>query len=577
MLKHTLYILVFISSFTLNAQDCWQKPTGDSKLANDYFSYGYYPCALREFLMIYSGKPQNKKVNRKIAQCYLNSPGGNKALAIKHLEFLVKAGKPDDDVYLELGQAYLFNQEFDKALQYFEKYITSGNPKGESLNLVEKLKENAKVSKELIKFPVNVKFDNLGDDVNGVYNEMHPFLTDEEDFIMLTSDRKGVRGGIEFGDGYVTDVMLTKVKNGRDAYKGARSLSGTFSTEFAEKVAGGSPNGEYFFYCTDEQFQQFDLKITNKPPKKRSYSSPEFLEGVNGRNSNEMAATVTNDGTLIIFSSDRKGGFGGLDLWMSKKLPNNTWGTAINLGPSINTAEDESFPNFSYDQSFITFASKGHKGMGGYDLFKTEFSTELKTWTKPKNLGYPVNTANDDYTIVFVKNGRYAYKSDIRTGGYGMRDLYKLTFNDVLPTYTVVKSAVLSDTLIDLVKITDPITLNAMAIKKNLDSLTAVQGDSLTIDSLKQIYYAELGKLDAYDINSSTFIEVINEEGSVYGQYTPNSRNGKFIMILEPGVYTVSVANDGFQSSETKIRIYDKSNYTPEFSKSFYLKPKANL
>ena len=577
MLKHTLSILILIASFCANAQDCWQKPSGDSKLANDYFSYGYYPCALKEFLVIYASKPESKKINRIIAQCYMNSPGSNKGQAIKFLEFLVKAGKPDDDVYLELGQAYLFDRKFDKALENFNKYIEVAKPIGDKLKFVEKLKDNLVVSQELRKHPVNVTFTNLGEDVNGVYNEYHPFLTDNEDFIMLTSDRKGVRGGIEFGDGYVPDVMLTKVKNGRDAYKGARSLSGTFSTEFAETVAGGSPDGAYFFYCTDQQFQQYDLKITNKPPKKRSYSAPVFLDGINGRNSNEFAATITNDGSLIIFASDRKGGFGGIDLWMSKKLPTGNWGKPINMGPSINTDGDESFPNFSYDQSFITFSSTGHKGMGGYDLFKTEFSKELKTWTKPKNLGFPINTSVDDFTIVFVKNGRYAYKSDIRTEGFGMRDLYKLTFNDVLPTYTVVKSAVLSDTLVDLSKITKPITKIAKDAKKNLDSLVTIGGDSLSIDSLKKVYYGELSKLDAYDINSNSYVEVTTEDGNLYGQYTPNSRNGKFIMILEPGVYTIAISNDGFESAETKIRIYDKSNYTPEFSKNFYLKPKANL
>lgn len=577
MFKYALSLLLFVSSFGLNAQDCWQKASGDNKLANDYFSYGFYPCALKELMIIYAGKPESKKVNRKIAQCYILSPGANKAQAIKFLEFLVKAGKPDNDVYLELGQAYLFDRKFDKALENFNKYIEVAKPGGENLKTVEKYKENAVVGKELVKHPVNVKFTNLGKDVNGVYNEMQPFLTDNEDFIMFTGDRKGVRGGIEFGDGYVPDVMLTKVKNGRDAYKGARSLSGTFSTEFSETAAGGSADGAYFFYCTDEQFQQYDLKVTNKPPKKRSYSAPEFLEGINGRNSNEKAATVTNDGNLIIFASDRKGGFGGLDLWMSKKLPNGSWGTAINMGPSINTEGNESFPNFSYDQSFITFASDGHKGMGGYDLFKTEFSTELKTWTKPKNLGYPINTSVDDYTIVFVKNGRYGYKSDIRSEGYGMRDLYKLTFKDVLPTYTVVKSAVLTDTLVDMNKITEPITLNAKEAKKNLDSLIAIGEDSLMIDSVKKVYYSELGKLDSYDLNSNTFVEVMTENGEIYGQYTPNSRNGKFIMILEPGVYTISVSNDGFEATETKIRIYDKSNYTPEFARNFYLKPKANL
>ena len=94
---------------------------------------------------------------------------------------------------------------------------------------------------------------------------------------------------------------------------------------------------------------------------------------------------------------------------------------------------------------------------------------------------------------------------------------------------------------------------------------------------VKKLYYSELEKLDSYDLSTNTFVEVKTGSGEMYGRYTPNPRNGKFIMILEPGVYNILVTNDGFMTTETKIRIYDKSNYTPELSRDFYLKPKANL
>lgn len=577
-LKLNFLIITFSILITqLNAQDCWQKPSGDNKIANDYFSYGMYPCALQEYLYIYANKPDNKKLNHRIAQCYLLSPGANKSLAIKYLEFLIKDGKPDNDAYFELGQAYLYDGNFDKSIANFKKYIEVANPNGEALVNVEKHIEYATVSKELVKYPVNVTFKNLGEDVNSEYNEKHPFVTDEEDFIFLTSDRKGARGGIEDRDGYVPDVMQTKVKNGRDAYKGTRSLPGSFNTEFAEMVAGGSPDGAYFIYATDEQFQNWELKMAYKEEGKRSYPNAEFIESINGRNSHEIAATITNDGSLMIFSSDRKGGFGGFDLWMSKLLPTGTWGEPINMGPTINTEFDETYPNFSKDQSYITFSSNGLKGMGGFDLFKTEFSEDLKTWTKPKNLGYPINTAYDDNTITFVKNGRYAYKSCIRGDSYGMRDLYLLTFNDVLPTYTVVKSEVKADTLTDMGKLTQTINVNISSSKKLLDSLTTIGTDSAMIDSVKQVYYAEMGRLDMLDPMTNNYVEVYTDNGELYGQYTPNARNGKFIMILEPGIYDVSVSNEGFEPVKQRIRIYDKSNYTPELSRDFYLKPKANL
>ena len=572
------YIIIFyFFSFSLSAQDCWQKASGDKKLANDYFSYQMYPCALKEYIILHAGKKESKKYNRRIAQCYINSPGGNKSKAIKYLEFLIKAGKPEDKVYLELGIALLHDKQFDRALKNFDTYIGLVNPKGSELKEIETLKENAIFSKELIKHPVNVTFKNLGKDVNSVYNDKHPFITDKEDFIMFTSDRKGVRGGFEDGDGYVPDVMLAKVKKGKDAFKGSRSMSGSFSTEFDEFVAGGSPDGSYFIYATNEQFQQFDLKITYKAPKKRSYPSSSFMQSLNGRNSHEMSATITNDGSLIIFSSDRKGGYGGFDLWMSKRLPNGTWGNPINMGPSINTNLDENFPNFSEDENYITFSSDGLKGMGGFDLFKTEFSEDLKSWTKPANLGHPINSAYDDFTIIFVKNGRYAYKSMIRSDSYGMRDLYRLTFNDVLPTYTVVKSSILVDTLVDLDRLTEEITNEVSILERELDSLKENQADQALIDTAQKKYFKSMNALNQFDPKTNNKIEVTAEDGTLYGKYAANARNGKFIMILEPGVYQISIINDGFEPYSKKVRIYDKMNYTPEFNRSFYLKPKSNL
>ena len=572
------YIIIFyFFSFSLPAQDCWQKASGDKKLANDYFSYQMYPCALKEYIILHASKKESKKYNRRIAQCYINSPGGNKSKAIKYLEFLIKAGKPEDKVYLELGIALLHDKQFDRALKNFDTYIGLVNPKGFELKEIETLKENAIFSKELIKHPVNVTFKNLGKDVNSIYNDKHPFITDKEDFIMFTSDRKGVRGGFEDGDGYVPDVMLAKVKKGKDAFKGSRSMSGSFSTEFDEFVAGGSPDGSYFIYATNEQFQQFDLKITYKAPKKRSYPSSSFMQSLNGRNSHEMSATITNDGSLIIFSSDRKGGYGGFDLWMSKRLPDGTWGNPINMGPSINTNLDENFPNFSEDENYITFSSDGLKGMGGFDLFKTEFSEDLKSWTKPANLGHPINSAYDDFTIIFVKNGRYAYKSMIRSDSYGMRDLYRLTFNDVLPTYTVVKSSILVDTLADLDRLTEEITNEVSILERELDSLKENQADQALIDTAQKKYFKSMNALNQFDPNTDNKIEVTAEDGTLYGQYAANARNGKFIMILEPGVYEISIINDGFEPYSKKVRIYDKMNYTPEFNRSFYLKPKSNF
>lgn len=575
----SLLVLLSFFTFSTKAQECWQKPTGDKKIAKDYFAYGMYPCALKEYLIIYAKKPKNKKINERIADCYLLSAGAEKNKAIKYLLFLSKQKKVDDIVFFKLGQAYMYNGEYKKALEYYTKYeglASLNNTETENLN---KFKEFAKFSMEMTKHPVNVTFENLGEDVNSEYNELHPYVTDKEDFIIMTTDRKGTRGGIENGDGYFRDIYIAKHRKRRTGYKGARGMPGTFNTEFTEEVSGGSPNGEYFVYTSDEKFNTYNLNMSYKEARKRSYPKAEPLEGINGRNSNEVSATLTNDGSLIIFSSDRKGGSGGFDLWMSKKLPNGSWGTPINLGPEINTSFDEIYPMFTQNQDAITFSSNGKKGMGGFDLFKTSFSEELKTWTAPKNLGYPVNTAYDDFSIVFVKNGRYAYKSAIRGDTRGMRDIYRLTFNDAMPAYTVVKSQLLVDSTVNIDSKIKTLEEKSKRINLHIDSLSALDQDSiiqLTIDSLEKLkknYFDKIDKLDPY---ANAFVEVKSKTGELIGQYTPNRRNGKFILILEPGVYDLTITKDGYETLTNRFRIFDKVNFTPELKRDYYIKPKAS-
>ena len=271
--KYIYLITLFISLLSLDskAQDCMQKPSGDKKLANEYFStYGNYGCAIKEYLIIYADKPKDKKINRRIAQCYLRMSGGNKAAAIKHLELLVKEKKVDNDVYFELGQSYMYNNDNKKAIEYFNKYITIATPKGEEKETVDKFIQYASNSEQLQKHPVDVEFKNMGDGINSEYNDYLPYTRDQEDFIIFSTNRKGTMGGFELGDGFYPDVYVGKLKKGRDKYSKPRSIGGMFNSEYSDEVAGGSADGSYFFFNSDADFQILNLKYSYKAPKKRS-------------------------------------------------------------------------------------------------------------------------------------------------------------------------------------------------------------------------------------------------------------------------------------------------------------------
>ena len=141
----------------------------------------------------------------------------------------------------------------------------------------------------------------------------------------------------------------------------------------------------------------------------------------------ESHGFISEDGNQLIFASDRPGGFGGLDLYISHKV-NGDWGPAVNLGPEINTQFNEDRPFLINNGKTLFFSSQGHENMGGYDLFRSDLQSN-GLWSKPKNLGYPINTPDDDIFFMPVGDGKSGYYSKYKeTGGFGKEDIYKITF-----------------------------------------------------------------------------------------------------------------------------------------------------
>ena len=138
----------------------------------------------------------------------------------------------------------------------------------------------------------------------------------------------------------------------------------------------------------------------------------------------ETSVCISPDGSTIFFTSNKEGGFGGFDIYMSKVDKNGKWGKPENLGSTINTSEDEESPFLDFDGKSLHFSSRAHKGMGGYDIFKSVYDSVTHKWSAPENLGYPINTADDDIYFVLSGDGRHGYYASIREDGLGEKDLY---------------------------------------------------------------------------------------------------------------------------------------------------------
>jgi len=144
----------------------------------------------------------------------------------------------------------------------------------------------------------------------------------------------------------------------------------------------------------------------------------------------ETAASMTLDGSTIYFASERKDAIGGSDLYMSKRKEGGEWGPVTNLGSVINTKYDEDAPFISMDGKTLYFSSKGHNSMGGFDVFRSVFDESKGTWSEPVNIGYPVNTPDDDLFFTMTGNQKHAYVAALRPGGLGDKDIYEITYND---------------------------------------------------------------------------------------------------------------------------------------------------
>jgi outer membrane protein OmpA-like peptidoglycan-associated protein len=141
---------------------------------------------------------------------------------------------------------------------------------------------------------------------------------------------------------------------------------------------------------------------------------------------------MSADEKTLYFSSNRPGGYGGLDIYRATKDSKGAWSNVKNLGPKINTEVDDDGPFIDYDGTTLYFSSRGRKGMGGFDVFRATFDPAANEWSEPENLGYPINTPDDDVFFVASKDGKRAYYSSIREDGMGYLDIYVITIPDGL-------------------------------------------------------------------------------------------------------------------------------------------------
>jgi outer membrane protein OmpA-like peptidoglycan-associated protein len=491
---------------------------------------GRHEQALPLVMDLIATDSSNANLSFMLGSCYLFTKQYSKALyyldkavrdvSISHQEANPKERKAPGMAYFYLGKAHHFINEFDQAISNLYNYRSFIDMNDyAAYTEVKRHIEYSENAKELVENPVKTDIKNIGPTLNTNYPEFSPVISADGQTLIFTSRREGSTGGkLDQNGKFYEDIYVSK-REGEDWSK-PQSIGRNINTDGHEASIGLSPDGQTLFIYKDDNG---DGNIYESSLINNEWSTPRKVGGDVNTKSWETHATISARGDMIVFTSNRDGGQGKRDIWFCKLLPNGQWGVAQNMGPLINTLYDEDAPSLSADGNTLVFSSQGHNSMGGFDIFRTEFVDGA--WTAPENLGYPINTAEDDIFMVTTPDGRYAYYSSQREGGAGETDLYRVKLDVKRPSLLTV--------------------FRGLVIVPNMD----FAGTKVVMDVQDQA------------------------SGLSMGQFRPNATTGAYVLILEPGMsYRVTYSASGYGPVQKTIMSDDMSAYE-EIMKAVDLEP----
>jgi tetratricopeptide (TPR) repeat protein len=456
-----LVLLTWLVAALIN-NDLFSQSKGDLRDnfydAESWILFESYQDALPLYQQLLKSYPDNANFKYRIGQCYINIPG-EKVKAISYLEDAVKnidpkykegkfneTGAPYDALYY-LANAYRINNQLDKAIGAYELFKTNLNSEVYDTTVVKFQIQSCKNAQELMKMPLFIKEKNLGSIINSGNNDYNPVVSDKEDLIVFSRSQA-------FYDAllYSTKVkgVWTEPQNMNELLKVDRDLFPTSISKDGKDL--------YLYSSAD-----YDGIIYTSRFENGTWSPIVKLNDNINTKYWESHATVSHDNKKLYFTSNRKGTYGGLDIYVSNRDSTGDWGPAVNLGPVINTPYNEESPFLSDDDKTLFFSSRGHFNMGGYDIF---YSTLLDNgeWSVPLNVGYPLNTTDDDVFFKPMHEGYEGYMAKELPGGFGKQDIYHIEiFSKDHPRKFFVRGMVKVADLIS--NMNDSVKISAMNIK----------------------------------------------------------------------------------------------------------------
>lgn len=383
---------------------------------------------------LYDKYPENMSVAYNLGICYVNASGNPDST----LFFLNKVSQLDDndswdDARIELNLAIAKAQQLcgkpDEALKIYDELEKVDTQKTYA-DIIRRERATCQNAKLLTSKPVHLVLHSMGDGVNSTNNDYRPVLTANEDTVYFTSRRfkEDADKTIIFDDGQYEEGVYFSVRQGNKwdgcNWSGAKQVKGLVADEDGiagqETATSISSDGRELYLCHDG-----DIYVSHKDEKTNEWLPATPLPEPVNSVFNEDFAFITPDGQELYISSDCPGGFGGKDIYRSRRLPNGQWGEPLNLGPGINTEEDEDAPFFHEGTGMLFFSSKGHNTMGGYDIFYSP-QNDKGEYEVATNIGYPINSPDDDLFFSPSVDRDRAYYASIRWNDKNVATSYNL-------------------------------------------------------------------------------------------------------------------------------------------------------
>lgn len=313
--------------------------------------------------------------------------------------------------------------EFSKAAKYYEisKMVYHDNPK--QIEIIDSYIEVCNFRADLMSKPVKFNPVNLGANINNEWDEYLPSLTADEETFVFTVRRPRDRYTACAVCKHEEDFYISH-KDDFGNWLPRNPLGPPVNTNYNEGAQSISPDGKYLIFTACERPDNqgsCDLYLSKLVGGK--WTEPKNIGPPVNTPHWESQPAFAADGRTVYFASNRPRGAGGIDIWKTKIDDDDRFSVPENIGPPINTPGDEVSPFIHPDGKTLYFASDGHLGMGGMDLFVSRLM-DNNQWSEPQNLGYPINTIGEEANLIVNARGNIAYFSSNKKGGFGGMDLY---------------------------------------------------------------------------------------------------------------------------------------------------------